>query len=77
MSCDVGCRCGLNPVLLWLWRRPAATALIQSLAWELLPYAMGAALKRPKKLKNKEEEERKKEEGKKKEKLTTTFLHMH
>ena len=30
-------------VLLWLWCRPAATALIQSLAWEL-PYAMGVAL---------------------------------
>ena len=21
MSCDVGCRCGLDPVLLWLWLR--------------------------------------------------------
>ena len=29
--------------MLWLWSRPAATALIQPLAWEL-PYAMGAAL---------------------------------
>ena len=34
--------------LLWLWSRPAATALIQPLAWEF-PYAMGAAPKRPKK----------------------------
>ena len=33
---------------LWLWRRPAAAALIQTLAWEL-PYAAGAALKRQKK----------------------------
>ena len=36
--------------LLWLWRRPAAVALIQSLAWEP-PCAMGAALKSKKKKK--------------------------
>ena len=36
------------PMWLWLWRRPAATAVIQPLAWEL-PYAMGAALKKVKK----------------------------
>ena len=30
--------------ILWLWRRPAATALIRPLAWEP-PYATGAALK--------------------------------
>ena len=35
-------------VWLWLWRRLAATPPIQPLAWEL-PYAPGAALKRPKK----------------------------
>ena len=29
--------------LLWLWHRPAATALIQPLAWEL-PYGAGAAV---------------------------------
>ena len=34
-------------VLLWLWRRPVATALIRPLAWELL-CTMGAALKRQK-----------------------------
>ena len=33
-----------EPVLLWLWCRPAATALIGPLAWEP-PYATGAALK--------------------------------
>ena len=44
MSCGVGRRQGLNLVLLWLWCRPAATALIRSLAWEL-PYAGGVALK--------------------------------
>ena len=36
--------------LLWLWCRPAATALIQPLAWEP-PYAVGAALKRQNKKK--------------------------
>ena len=35
---------GLDPILMWLWRRPSAIALILPLAWEL-PYAMGAALK--------------------------------
>ena len=47
VSSGVGCICGLDPALLWLWCRPAAIALIQPLAWEL-PYAMGMALKRPK-----------------------------
>ena len=54
MSCGVGCRRGSDPVLLWLWRRPAATALIRLLAWEP-PYATGAAqemAKRPKKKRN-------------------------
>ena len=53
MSCGVVCRHGLDPVLLWLWCRLAATALTQTLAWEL-PYAVGAALRRPKKKKEKE-----------------------
>ena len=44
MSCGVGHTCGLDPILLWLWGKLAATALIQPLALEL-PYAMGAALK--------------------------------
>ena len=35
-------------VLLWLWRRPVATALIKPLAWEP-PYAAGAALEKTKK----------------------------
>ena len=42
MSCGVGCRRGSDPALLWLWRRPVATAPIQPLAWEP-PYAEGAA----------------------------------
>ena len=33
-----------DPVLLWLWCRPAAAALIGPLGWEL-PYAAGVALK--------------------------------
>ena len=45
MSCDVGCRRGLDPVLLWLWCRLEATALTQPLTWEP-PYAAGVALKR-------------------------------
>ena len=49
MSCGAGRRCGLDPALLWQWCWPVAAALIQSLAGEL-PYAVGAALKRPKKL---------------------------
>ena len=50
MSFGVGCRHGLDPELLWLWCRPAATALIRPLAWEP-PYAMGAALEKTKKKK--------------------------
>ena len=44
MSSGVSRRRGLDPALLWLWRRPAATALIRPLAWEL-PYAVGTAIK--------------------------------
>ena len=43
-SCGVGHRCGSDPVLLWLWGRPAAVAPIRPLAWEP-PYATGAVLK--------------------------------
>ena len=44
MSCGVGHRSGSDLVLLWLWRRPVATAPIRPLAWEP-PYAVGVALK--------------------------------
>ena len=54
MSRGVGRRYGSDPVLLWLWCRLAATALIQCLAWEL-PHAMSMALKRQKKKKKKAE----------------------
>ena len=50
VSCGVGCRQGSDPALLWLWCKPAATALTRSVA-EKPPYATGTALKRPKKKK--------------------------
>ena len=45
MSCGVGHRRGLDPTLLWLWPKPAATDWIRPLAWEP-PYASGAALEK-------------------------------
>ena len=51
MSCGVGCRRGSDPTLLWLWGRPAATALIRPLAWEP-PYATGEALEKAKRQNN-------------------------
>ena len=48
MSCGVGHRHSLDPMLLWVWHRLAAKAPIQPLVWEL-PYIRGAALKRQKK----------------------------
>ena len=48
---SIGCRCSLDLLLLWLWHRLEAAALIGPLAWEL-PYIVGAALKRKKKKKN-------------------------
>ena len=51
VSCGVGPRCGSDLVLLWLWSRSAAIALIGPLAWEP-PCAVSAALKRQKKKKN-------------------------
>ena len=52
VSCGVGRRRGLDPVLLWLWRRPVATASIRHLAWEP-PCAVGAALEKAKRQKEK------------------------
>ena len=57
MSCGIGLRHGSDPMLLWLWYRLAAAALIQTLGQEL-PYAMGVALKRKGK-----KEKRKKRKG--------------
>ena len=50
VSCGIGHRCGLDPAPLWLWCRPAAVAWIWPLGWDP-PYAVGVALKRPKKKK--------------------------
>ena len=48
MSCGVGCRCDLDPILLWLRRRPVAVAPIRPLAWEP-PNDTGVALGKKKK----------------------------
>ena len=48
MGCGVGCRRGLDPTLLWLWRRQVAAAPIRPLAWEP-PCAMGVAQEMAKK----------------------------
>ena len=65
MSCGVSHRCGWDLALLWLWRRPAATALILPLVWEP-PYAMSVALKGQKTEKKKKKEKEKKKKEKKK-----------
>ena len=54
VSCGVSCRRGSDPTLLWLWRRPVATAPIRPLAWES-PYATGAAPEKAKRQKKKVE----------------------
>ena len=51
MSCGVGHRHSLDPVLLWLWYGLAAAAPIRPLAWEL-PYAEDAAQKTKRKRKH-------------------------
>ena len=52
MSCGVGHRHGSDPVLLWLWCKPVAIALIRPLALEP-PYASGAAQEKAKNKQNK------------------------
>ena len=44
MSYGIGRRHGLDPVLLWLWHRPADVALVGPLAWEL-PYGIDRTIK--------------------------------
>ena len=58
VGCSVGQRCGSDPMLLWLWCRPAVVALIRPLVWEP-PYAMGAALEKTKRRKEGRKEGRK------------------
>ena len=65
MSYGVGCRCGSDSALLWLWHRLAATAPIRPIAWEPT-YAAGAALEKTKRKKKK-----------KKKKLIKTLIGMH
>ena len=45
MSGGVGRRHSSDPLLLWLWCRLAAVALIQPLVWEI-PYAASGPLKK-------------------------------
>ena len=54
MSCGTGRRCSLDPVLLWLWCRLAASAPIPPLACEF-PYATSWALKSKKRKKKGEQ----------------------
>jgi len=70
VSCGVGCRRGSDPALLWLWRRPGATAPIRPLAWEP-PYAAGAAQEIAKRQK------KRKKEKEKSTCLETYVLHTH
>ena len=65
VSCGVGCRCGSDPALLWLWRRPVATAPIGPLAWEP-PYAAGAAQEIATTTTTKRQKKKKKKKKKKK-----------
>ena len=44
MSCGIGGRGNWDPVLLWLWCRPAAVTLIQPLTGELA-YAAGMGMR--------------------------------
>ena len=46
----MGGRRGSDPMLLWLWCRPVATAPIRPLAWEP-PYAVGIAHEKAKRQK--------------------------
>ena len=56
VSCGVGRRQGSDPVLLWLWRRLAAVALIQPLAGNLHMLHLWLYRNRKKKKKEKKEE---------------------
>ena len=66
MSCGVGRRRNSDPTLLWLWHRPAATALIRPLAREP-PFATGVAL----------EEAKKTQKNQQTKKTKTTHTHTH
>ena len=79
MSCGVGHRCDLDP-LLWLWCRPAAVAPIRPLAWEP-PYTAGTILKKTKQNKTKKAKKQNKNPHQKKQKnnkkVFSCFLIIH
>ena len=52
VSSGVGHKCSSDPVLLWLWRRLVAAALIRPLACKP-PYAVGPTLEKAKRQKKK------------------------
>ena len=74
-ECGVGCRCGLDSTLLWLWFRLAAMAPIWPLAWES-PHAAGVALEKTKKKKRRKDKKPKsqKKKKKKREKLKISWI---
>ena len=61
MSYGVLCTCGLAPVLLLPWCRPAAAAPIRPLAWE--PPSLGTSMCGPKKTKKKKKKKKKRDMG--------------
>ena len=63
VSWGADCRHGSDPMLLWLWCRPAATALIQPLAREL-PYAPDVGKKRKERKRKEKKREKKRKEKK-------------
>ena len=63
MSCGVGCRCSLDPALLWLWRRAVATVPIRTLAWESR-ICHGIGPRKGKKKKRQKDKKKKKEHNK-------------
>ena len=67
MSCGVGHKHGSDPTLLWLCRRPVATAPIRTLAWEP-PYAVGLAQEMTKRQKEKQKKRKKIKKRKRKRK---------
>ena len=65
----MGCRPGLDLMLLWLWHRSAAVTLIRPPNWEP-PCAVGVAPKRQKKKKEKIDKEKERD---KESKITNNF----
>ena len=62
MSCGVGSRRSLDPMMLWLWHRLVAIGPILPLAWET-PYAVAAALEKTKIKKKKKKKGRKEKQN--------------